>query len=214
MIYPQKFGIVPDVIAAYDIMTEAHICRMLVNRFGRAILYGTILAKDKPTEDGHCVITCAEDQLRKYLKNTEHVVEIGTKYGVGTLLPAHYAHHATTIDIIPRTEPIAVWNYFGVDKKINYVVVENNEEKAELLNGLDFDFAIIDGDHTYEGVKSDFERVKKCGRVLFHEYILTPPKNHLDKFEATIRFLGELPQDEVTLDEPFAYWERKDGNSV
>ena len=202
MIYPQSFGIVPDITASYDIITDAHICGVLIDRFGKGILHGTTIAAGMQNEKGQCVIRCCENQLRKYLKNINHVVEIGTKYGVGTLLPAHYAYQATTIDIIPRTEPISIWSYFGVNNKIGYSVVESDDEKAELLRGLDFDFAIIDGGHTYEEVRSDFERTKKCGRVLFHEYILTPPKGEPDKFKPTIDFLKTLPQDEVIYDEP------------
>ena len=211
MIYPQKFKIESDLTAAYDTITEAHICNCLVTQFGKAILHGSMLAAGTATGDGRMIIRCCENQLRKYLKNINSVVEIGTKYGVGTILPAHYAYHATTIDIRQRTEPLAVWNYFGVNHKINYAVIENDKEKEELLDGLDFDFAIIDGDHTYDGVALDFERTKKGGRVLFHEYILSPPESDPHKFEPTIEFLKTLPQDEVTYDEPFAFWEKKNG---
>ncbi len=209
MIRPQEYGIRPDREAAYDIITEGHICKVLVSRFGKGILHGTILAKEQPVDNGNVLIVCAERQLRKYLTNIDTVVEIGTKYGVGTLLPAHYARHAITIDIIPRTEPIAVWSFFGVNNKIDYAVVKDNEEKAKYISDKNFDFAIIDGGHSYEDIQLDFELVKRCGRVLFHEYILTPPHNNPCKFDAAIKFISELPKDEITLDEPFAYWEKK-----
>ena len=211
VIYPQEFGIEPDIAAAYDIITEAHICKVLRDRFGKGIMHGSVLAREEPLDESRCLVYCCEKQLRNYLRDVDVVVEIGTKYGVGTLLPAHYASHAITIDIIPRTEPISVWSYFGVNNKITYAVVEDDKEKAEYLNDKTFDFAILDGGHTYENIKSDFELVKKCGRVLFHEYILTAPKGNPDKFKPTIDFLKTLPKDEVTLAEPFAYWERKDG---
>ena len=207
MIYPQELGIKSDIVLDKDSVGE-HVCGDVMKRFGVAILYGTIIAKDVPS-DGKVYITCCEKQLDKYLDGINHVVEIGTKFGVGSTFLAHRSKHLTTIDIVPRTEPIAVWDFFGVSKKITYVVVESDEEKREYLQGIDFDFAVIDGGHTYKDVESDFECVKKCGRVLFHEYILTPPKREPDKFKPTIDFLKTLPQDEIVYDEPFAYWEKR-----
>ena len=49
------------------------------------------------------------------------------------------------------------------------------EEVKGLLNGRDVDFLFIDGDHSYEGVKKDFEMysplVKNGGIIAFHDLI-------------------------------------------
>ena len=204
MIYPQEYGIRSDITSQFDIIGDNHICKTLLTRFGPAILYGTIIASNV-VEGGGLRIKCCEHQILKHITGAKRIVEIGTKFGVGSTFLAHNSDHLTTIDIIPRTEPIAIWDYFGVNKKITYAVIESDKEKREYLDGLDFDLAVIDGDHTPEGVKSDFESVMRCGRVLFHEYIL----NNNAKFGPTIDFLKTLPQDEITYDEPFAYWEKR-----
>ncbi len=201
---PQDYGIQSDITSTSDIIGDSHICKTLISRFGPSVLNGTIIAADAIKDGGTC-IKCCEGQLFKHVKGAKRIVEIGTKYGVGSTFLAHNSDHLTTIDIIPRTEPIALWDYFGVNNKITYLIVDSDAEKREYLDSIDFDLAVIDGDHTPEGVKSDFECVRKCGKVLFHEYIL----NDYKKFAPTIDFLKTLPQDEVTYDEPFALWERK-----
>ncbi len=51
----------------------------------------------------------------------------------------------------------------------------------EILNGEKVDFLFIDGDHSYEGVKTDFEMysplVKKGGIVAFHDIAPGPEEN-------------------------------------
>ena len=50
---------------------------------------------------------------------------------------------------------------------------ETLEKVKEILNGEELDFLFIDGDHSYEGVKKDFEMysplVKKGGIIAFHD---------------------------------------------
>jgi predicted O-methyltransferase YrrM len=63
---------------------------------------------------------------------------------------------------------------------------------------LSFDFAFIDGDHSYDAVAADFEMVKRCGAVLFHDYV---PGNEV------ARFIDELPQDQVSRMDMFGFWQ-------
>ncbi|HDZ13371.1 hypothetical protein LCGC14_0643790 [marine sediment metagenome] len=204
MIYPLEFGIKTLGDAAFDIITEAHICNMVREEFGKRILFGTAIATSEMKED-LTVLVCNENQFRGYLKDITNAVEIGTKFGISSLLLAHYAYHLTTIDIIPRTEPVRIWNCFGVSHKITYGVVKDDDEKKQYLKSLDFDFAFVDGDHSYKGVKFDFECVKKCGKVLFHDYDHNKPVK-----EGVVRFIDELPDKKVIKEPPFAYW-RRDG---
>jgi len=48
------------------------------------------------------------------------------------------------------------------------------------LNGEPLDFLFIDGDHTYEGVKRDFEMysplVRNGGIIAFHDIVKHPPE--------------------------------------
>jgi len=54
------------------------------------------------------------------------------------------------------------------------------EEVKAILNGKKIDFLFIDGDHTYEGVKKDFEMynpmVKNDGIIAFHDIVSHPPE--------------------------------------
>ena len=56
--------------------------------------------------------------------------------------------------------------------------IETVEQVKKILNGNMLDFLFIDGDHTYEGVKKDFELfspfVKKGGFVAFHDVAIHP----------------------------------------
>jgi predicted O-methyltransferase YrrM len=51
----------------------------------------------------------------------------------------------------------------------------------KILEGRKLDFLFIDGDHTYNGVKTDFEMcsklVKKGGIIAFHDTVPGPPEN-------------------------------------
>jgi len=55
------------------------------------------------------------------------------------------------------------------------------EEVKRILSDEKVDFLFIDGDHTYEGVKRDFEMysplVKKGGIIAFHDVVPGPPEN-------------------------------------
>ena len=54
------------------------------------------------------------------------------------------------------------------------------EQVKAILGVREIDFLFIDGDHTYEGVKRDFEMysplVKKGGIVAFHDIVSHPPE--------------------------------------
>jgi len=55
------------------------------------------------------------------------------------------------------------------------------EEVEKILGGEKLDFLFIDGDHSYEGVKKDFEMysplVRSGGIVAFHDIVPRPPEN-------------------------------------
>ena len=65
----------------------------------------------------------------------------------------------------------------------------------KILAGSKIDFILIDGDHTYEGVKEDFETysqfVKKNGIVAFHDIV----ENPFDEVWQDHRFWKEIKQD-------------------
>jgi len=78
------------------------------------------------------------------------------------------------------------------------------QEVKDKLEGEEIDFLFIDGDHTYEGVKQDFETfsplVKKGGLVAFHDIAPNQqqPDCGVDKFWAEIK--KSIPSEEIVQD--------------
>ena len=154
-----------------------------------------------------------EDRMRFFLrgKSIKRAVETGTYNGTTTALIAHYADKVVTIDRRNYIDKFPFWIDYGVYDKISSFIIDDDEDKAKLLADIDFDFAFIDGDHSLKGVRADFECVKKCGRVLFHDYYEEGSKydEGAARLQGICAMVDELPQDEVVICRPFAYWEKK-----
>lgn len=201
IISPQSLDMRFFRTAAYDTITESQIVPVIREEFGIRYLRGSSLVIEEPRPDGGYNVCSIERRFRDLLrfKDINHALELGTNNGTGSLLLAHYAYYLTTIDVVPRTEPLSLWAYFGLHNKITYSVALTDEARNEYINSLDFDFAYMDTNVNYETNKRDFECVKRCGRVLIHDIT----HGHVK------RFVDELPEKEVTITHPFAYWEKK-----
>jgi hypothetical protein len=190
----------PDELTDVDnIGSENYVERVLAH-FGARHIRGSAVGF---APDGKFITRSYEPFLRSVFSQIEskRSVEIGTLFGVTTALLAHYAEEVVTIDMYYQQMFSYLTHFFGVAGKIRSIIIDCNEAKKEFLDQIDFDFAFIDAEHTYDGVKFDFECVKKCGRVLFHDYGL---RNH----PGVTEFINELPGKELYVKEPFAYWEK------
>ncbi len=143
-------------------------------------------------------------------------IEIGTYRGFTSAIMSQYCKELYTFDlkhgrieqvkdIHPEQAEIArseLWKDLGIHN-IHLALIEDDIEKARILEHMKFDFAFVDGAHD-ETVKNDFELVKKCGRVLFHDYDDSgcKAKNHV------YDFINTLPKDEVEVIDIFAYWRK------
>src|SRR6185312_9453269 len=91
---------------------------------------------------------------------------------------------------------------FGLDRKVHLVVADSRtvEPPSDRIESL-----FIDGDHSYEGARADFERwsafVRPGGNVLFHDAVDRGVYGTVSPGVA--RFVGELPGR--------AGWERQPG---
>lgn len=156
-------------------------------------------------------------EFRDFFKTIEIniAVEIGAYKGIATTYIAQFANEVHTFDVVDYPEKYKVWYDLKVSNKIFFYVVKSRYEDnvaknfegefpkdkravdiEKILDPLTFDFAFIDGEHTYENVKADFELVKRCGRVLFHD--ADPKFSFVNKF---IRELGLVRTGNL------AYWE-------
>lgn len=132
------------------------------------------------------------------------VLEIGTYRGVTAAYMAGFVDQVNTIDLKrgkmqwdgQEFDRVRLWEALGIGNVSLHLVSDNNE-KANLVSKLDFDFAFVDGDHTYQGVASDFELVKRCGAVLFHDY---------DQGTEVATFVDSLPKSQVQIMDIFALW--------
>ena len=79
---------------------------------------------------------------------------------------------------------------------------------AKILGNEKLDFLFIDGDHTYEGVKLDFEMYKSFvrfgGLIAFHD--IRDSEYHRTRGCNVAQFWQELPQPKLEIIDPLAYW--------
>jgi len=120
------------------------------------------------------------------------IVEIGTKKGGTFFMWARFfsPSHLISIDLPGgihgggfSKRKIPFMKYFLSDKKsskVSIILGDSHQKETfnrleKILNGNKIDFLFIDGDHTYEGVKCDYEMyrnlVKKKGVIAFHDIV-------------------------------------------
>ncbi len=141
-------------------------------------------------------------------KKPRHViVEIGTHEGMAAQVLAEHCARVETFDIRDYMMKYKYWYDINPKRNINFHLIKDDIEKELLLKAMDFDFAFIDGAHG-EGVVKDFELVKKCGCVLFHDYNNNTP-HVAEAYKHVIGLVDSLPKEETIIQPPFAYWEKK-----
>jgi cephalosporin hydroxylase len=111
------------------------------------------------------------------------VVEIGTKYGGTFYTWSRYLDTATTLvslDVPGGTTPPRLLQHAAPGKRLEFVrgnshEAATREELERALDGAEIDVLFIDGDHTLDGVREDWETyrslVSEGGVVLFHDIV-------------------------------------------
>jgi cephalosporin hydroxylase len=139
-----------------------------------------------------------QELLKEFIKiKPTKFIEIGSLYGWTLQHFIHYAEEgsrALSIDLPVRnfvgpgdwrvekqeSNYRNVWPLWAKAKKCKLHLIPDSSQKPqtldktkEIFNNKQVDFLFIDGDHTYHGVKSDFDMysplVRKGGIVAFHD---------------------------------------------
>ena len=121
------------------------------------------------------------NQFAKYLsllrqQNINSYIEIGCRWGGTFVLTNEYLkmfnsiNKSVAIDIIDSP----VVNYCISNNETQFIKINSqSEEFKTYINNNYFDLIFIDGDHSYEGVKRDFDLYKKLlsprGYIAFHD---------------------------------------------
>jgi len=124
------------------------------------------------------------------------IVEIGTARGGTLFLDTRVASEdAVLVSIdLPYTSSSGGYHFWQKSlyksfalpsQQIHLIQSDSHDKKTveeveRILNGKKVDFLFIDGDHSYDGVKKDFEMysplVKKNGIIAFHDIVVHPPE--------------------------------------
>lgn len=132
-------------------------------------------------------------------------VEIGSWNGITAQILSRYCDSVVSIDIVDNPLKYQIDDHVSSYRKrsvsnVRFVTV-NPDQVGDVISLLDFDFAFMDGDHARETV-SNWEAVRRCGHVLFHEAWPSQPP--------VWALLQSLPKDEVELGAfNFALWKKK-----
>ena len=132
-------------------------------------------------------------QIREEIKNLllildkakpKVILEIGTAGGGTLFLFSNIAHEEAiliSVDLYQTIEKRILFRYIGKEKQ-KIFLIQGDSHSIETLRKIEgilrddkVDFLFIDGDHSYEGVKKDFEMysplVRKGGIIAFHDII-------------------------------------------
>lgn len=138
------------------------------------------------------------NQFSKYLcllkeQNINSYIEIGCRWGGTFVLTNEYLkmfndiNKSVAVDIIDSP----VLNYcISNDETLFIKMNSRSQEFKNYMNNNYFDLIFIDGDHSYGGVKSDYEISKNSGKIfVFHDIIS-------DACPGVVKFWNELKNTE------------------
>ena len=151
--------------------------------------------------------------LRKIKAQSPKVVlEIGTAGGATLFMLTRVADPTATVISLDlpdgpfgggySEQRVPLYQAFAQPEQTMHLMREDSHQPAtldklkDLLQGRQIDFALIDGDHTYEGVKQDYEMyadlVRPGGLIAFHDIVYA---------EGVARFWDEIKQADPTAEE-------------
>lgn len=144
----------------------------------------------------------------KPINGKKVAIETGTFHGLSACVLAKHFDEVHTFDIVPEKggyykDPdikFKIWKYLGISEKIHFHLIKDDKEKEEILKTINYDFGWIDGNHAV-GIKTDYELLKGCGRILFHDYETSKCTGN-GMYDKVVEFINSINPDYIN--EPFA----------
>jgi hypothetical protein len=152
------------------------------------------------------------NQFSKYLcllnKHTiNSYIEIGCRWGGTFILTTEYLKRFNTLNKSIAVDIIEspVLNYCLTNTETQFIKINSqSEEFKTYINNNYFDLIFIDGDHSYNGVKTDYEISKGSGKMfVFHDIFNVV-------CAGVVNFWNELKQNEKDTYDFFEFIEQYD----
>ncbi|HET6657043.1 MAG TPA: class I SAM-dependent methyltransferase [Gaiellaceae bacterium] len=129
--------------------------------------------------------------------------EIGRFRGGTTYLLALAGAHVVSVDLdLARQERFSVelasaLKRAGLREQVEIVIADSGSYPVAPES---FDLVFVDGDHSYEGARADFDHwwpaLRPGGHLLFHDAVFAPHDSRLAVAEGVVRLARELETDE------------------
>jgi cephalosporin hydroxylase len=146
--------------------------------------FNTEILREQPKivkdNGGGLLIWQYPNQFSKYLcllsqQKIQSYIEIGCRWGGTFVLTNEYLKKFNTvnksiaIDIIDSP----VLNYCILNNETQFIKLNSqSQEFKNYISNHHFDLIFIDGDHSYDGVKNDYEISKNSGKIfVFHDIV-------------------------------------------
>jgi predicted O-methyltransferase YrrM len=149
------------------------------------------------------------DKIRSISNFNGMSMDIGAYDGGSSAGFSFLCKKQITLDIVPqrynpdRFSQHCNYSYYAANSHLDLVKTKIND----ILNGTSIDFLFIDGDHTYTGVKKDYEMyqefVKPSGIIALHDITQHPDGgSHVDQLWKELKVKNKT---EEIIDEPLTW---------